>query len=56
VMERIEPRLKSELGPGTRIVSHSFAMKDWPPEQIVHSDGRTLYLWTVPERARLRLR
>ena len=56
VMEKIKPRLLSELGPGTRIVSHSFSMRDWPPEQVVRIDGRTLYSWTVPERAPLRTR
>ena len=49
VMERIKPRLRSELRPGTRIVSHSFPMRDWPPEQVVHFEGRTLYLFTVPD-------
>jgi len=56
VMERIEPRLRSDLAPGTRIVSHSFGMRDWPPEEVVRVEGRTLYLWTVPEREPLRLR
>jgi ribosomal protein L11 methylase PrmA len=56
VLARMEPRLKSELGPGTRIISHSFGMNDWPPEQVVHVEGRTLYMWTVPERAPVRVR
>jgi SAM-dependent methyltransferase len=56
VMERIEPRLRSDLAPGTRIVSHSFGMRDWPPEEVVHIEGRTLYRWTVPEREPLRVR
>ncbi len=56
VMERMEPRLRSDLAPGTRIVSHSFGMRDWPPAQVVHIEGRTLYLFIVPEREPLRLR
>lgn len=39
-----------KLKPGTRIVSHAFDMGDWQPEQTATVDGRTIYLWTVPER------
>ncbi|MCU0566578.1 MAG: class I SAM-dependent methyltransferase [Oculatellaceae cyanobacterium Prado106] len=46
---KLRPKLLSELRPGTRIVSHSFDMGDWQPEQTVEVEGRTLYLWTVPE-------
>jgi hypothetical protein len=31
-------------------------MRDWPPEEVVHIEGRTLYRWTVPEREPLRVR
>ena len=48
--EKLRPRLWAELKPGTRIVSHQFAMGDWKPEQKVDLNGRTIYLWTVPER------
>jgi cyclopropane fatty-acyl-phospholipid synthase-like methyltransferase len=50
---RLLPRLKSQLRPGTRIVSHAFSMgKDWPADTIDHfvsaaGDEVTLYLWTV---------
>lgn len=47
---QLRPRLLTELKPGTRVVSHSFAMGDWKPDQKVVVDGRTIYLWTVPER------
>ena len=56
VLQRMEPRLRSELGPGTRIVSHSFFLRDWPAEEEAHVDGRTLYRWTVPARAPVRVR
>lgn len=50
--EKLKPRLLNELEPGTRIVSLAFTMgDDWPPERIVHVDGSTIYLWTVPPRA-----
>ncbi|AEI62123.1 SAM-dependent methyltransferase [Corallococcus macrosporus] len=50
VNERLKPKLLAELKPGTRIVSHSFDMGDWAPTKTVESEGRTLYLWVVPER------
>ena len=50
VNERLKPKLLAELKPGTRIVSHGFDMGDWKPDQTIQEDGRTLYLWVVPER------
>jgi SAM-dependent methyltransferase len=49
VLERLRPRLRSELGPGARIVSHSFPIRTWTPQQVVHLDGRTLYLYHLPQ-------
>jgi hypothetical protein len=52
VNSRLEPKLKRELRPGTRVVSHQFPIGTWPPEKVVRSeDDRTdLYLWTIPPR------
>ena len=36
-----------KLKPGTRIVSHSFDMGDWKPEQEMDINGRRIFLWTV---------
>jgi SAM-dependent methyltransferase len=47
---RLRPKLRSELPPGTRVVSHAFNMGDWEPEQTLDVDGRTIYLWTIPPR------
>ena len=49
---QLEPKLKRELRPGTRIVSHQFHMGDWAPDQTVRSegDGTNLFLWTIPAR------
>jgi len=47
---KLRPRLLAELKPGTRIVSHQFDMGTWKPEQKVELNGRTIYLWTIPER------
>lgn len=45
--QKLMPALK-RLKPGTRIVSHSFAMGDgWPPEKTEHVGGKTIFLWTV---------
>jgi ribosomal protein L11 methylase PrmA len=48
---RLRPKLMSELKPGTRIVSHNFNMGDeWEPEKRITLDGRSITLWTVPDR------
>jgi trans-aconitate methyltransferase len=47
---KLRPRLLAELKPGTRIVSHQFDMGTWKPERKVELNGRTIYLWTIPER------
>jgi SAM-dependent methyltransferase len=45
--EKLMPRLKSELRPGTRIVSNSFQMGNWQPERTETVGGYTIYLWTI---------
>ncbi len=62
LIDRLQPRFIDELKPGTRIVSHAFAMVGWRPErsEIMRIAGRhpgqgdesTLYLWVVPAEAR----
>src|SRR5579862_7280674 len=47
---RLRPRLLSELRPGTRVVTHSFAMGDWTPDREIVIDGDHVYLWTIPEK------
>jgi SAM-dependent methyltransferase len=47
---KLMPKLLAELRPGTRIVSHSFDMGDWKPEQSLDVDGRMVYFWTIPKR------
>ena len=45
---QLAPKLKRELRPGTRIVSHQFTMGDeWPPEQSQEINGLMIYLWTI---------
>jgi SAM-dependent methyltransferase len=50
VNNRLKPQLLN-LKPGTRIVSHAFDIEGWEPDRVVEVDGRTIYLWTVPEDA-----
>lgn len=38
------------LEPGTRVVSHQYAMADWKPDQSVQIQGRDVHLWVVPAR------
>nr|WP_242038368.1 methyltransferase domain-containing protein [Chroococcidiopsis sp. [FACHB-1243]] len=47
---KLRPKLLQELKPGTRIVSHNYGMGEWKPERVEQIDGRTIYLWTVPEK------
>jgi len=45
---QLMPKLKKELKPGTRVVSHYFHMGEaWPPDQSQDVDGLMIYLWTI---------
>jgi len=48
---KLRPKLWSELKPGSRVVSHQFEMGDWKPEKKLESGTRTVYFWTIPDRA-----
>lgn len=52
VNARLEPKLRRELRPGARIVSHQFPIGRWAPDRTVRADydGTDLFLWTVPAR------
>lgn len=51
VNRRLLPKLRSELAPGSRIVSHKFDMGEaWTPEQTVRVGDSVIHLWTVPPR------
>ena len=49
---RLRSRLLTELRPGTRVVSLSYDMGDWTPDEVRRVAGRRIYLWTIPARAR----
>ena len=53
----LRPILTRQLRPGSRIVSHNFAMGDWDPDVVdvfTSADGqsRTLYLWKADGKIR----
>ncbi len=37
-----------QMRPGTRVVSHSFTMDDWSPDETSSISGRQAYFWIVP--------
>jgi len=49
---KLKPNLLSQLKPGSRVVSHSFEMGDWKPDKAERVEGRTIYLWIIPAKAR----
>ena len=54
---QLRPILTRQLRPGSRIVSHSFAMGDWEPDVVdsftdAAGTNRTLYLWRADGQVR----
>jgi hypothetical protein len=47
---RLRPRLLAQLRPGARIVSHSFDMGEWRPDESHRVGGARIHMWTVPAR------
>ncbi|MGE0592448.1 MAG: cyclopropane-fatty-acyl-phospholipid synthase family protein [Vicinamibacterales bacterium] len=50
INRELAPRLRAQLRPGSRIVSHKFGIEGWPPDRHLRVDGEDVYLWTVPAR------
>jgi SAM-dependent methyltransferase len=46
----LELKLRTELRPGTRVVSHQFGIGRWRPDKTKRStiDGTDLFLWIIP--------
>lgn len=42
------PKLRTELAPGSRVVSHMHDMGEWPPDRVSRVGDSTIYLWVVP--------
>lgn len=50
---KLRPTLWKQLKPGTPVVSHEHDFgEDWPPDKQVVVNGKTVYLYRVPPRAR----
>jgi hypothetical protein len=47
LLEQLVPKLRAELAPGTRIVSHDYPLEPWPPDRTLEFD--------VPEKAEVLL-
>jgi hypothetical protein len=47
---RLRPTIL-KMKPGTRVVSHSFLMDDWRPDESSVSNDGAAYLWIVPANA-----
>jgi len=51
VNAKLESKLKKELRPGTRIVSHRHPVGSWPPDRVARaSDGSDLLLYLVRDK------
>lgn len=51
VVLRLRPLLLEQLAPGTRVISNSFTLGDWEPEQHIAADvSGGLLLWIVPAK------
>jgi len=44
---KLRPKILS-LRPGTRVVSHSFHMDEWEPDEMSTLEGKRAYFWVVP--------
>jgi len=44
---KLRPKILA-LKPGTRVVSHSFDMQEWAPDELSMLDGKRAYFWVVP--------
>ena len=44
---KMRPNLRSQLKPGSRVVSHAFDMGDWTADATITIDGRPVFLWTI---------
>ena len=47
---KLRPKILSDMKPGSRVVSHSFDMDDWQPDDTQEVDSSTIYYWVVPAK------
>ena len=51
LLEELNAQLRPTIlamRPGTRVLSNSFSMGDWEPDQVIRAGTHTGYFWTVP--------
>jgi Methyltransferase domain len=51
LLEELNARLRPTIlamRPGTRVVSNTFSMGDWEPDEVITVLGQTAYRWVVP--------
>jgi SAM-dependent methyltransferase len=53
---QLRPRILSQMRPGTRVVSNTFDMGDWRPDQRRTIGGTNIFLWIVPAQVEGRWR
>lgn len=52
VNARLESKLRAELRPGTRVISHQFPIGTWAPDEAIRPEpgGTDLFRWTIRPR------
>jgi SAM-dependent methyltransferase len=52
VNARLESKLRAELRPGTRVISHQFPIGTWAPDAAIRPEpgGTELFRWTIRPR------
>ena len=51
LLEELNAQLRPtilKMKPGTRVISNTFSMGDWEPDQVIRVGTNTGYFWTVP--------
>lgn len=48
---KLRPKLRSELQPGSRVVSYVWDMADWAPDEAHRVNAQRIFLWRIPHRA-----
>jgi SAM-dependent methyltransferase len=48
---KLRLKLRSELQPGSRVVSYVWDMGDWTPEEVRQVNRRRIFLWRIPTHA-----
>jgi SAM-dependent methyltransferase len=53
---KLRPKLRSELQPGSRVVSYAWDMADWPADETRRVNAQRIFLWRIPHGAALIIR